>query len=260
MSMLTIEDVTKTYTTRRGRSTSRTLALDGVSLSVAQGEFVAIIGASGCGKSTLLRMIDGLTRPSSGKVLLHGKEVTAPGRDRGVVFQHAHLLPWRTVYDNVAFGLECQGVPKAERDERSRRYLDLVGLRGFEKHFPGQLSGGMQQRVGLARAFAIEPEILLLDEPFGALDAQTRLTMQTELARIWLVEKRTALLITHDIEEALFLADRVFVMSRRPGRIVEVIEVPFSRPRGDDVRADAEFARLKLHLWESLRDGAVSDG
>jgi NitT/TauT family transport system ATP-binding protein len=259
MSMLVIEDVSKTFLTKRGRTQQATIALEGVNLSVERGEFCAIIGASGCGKSTLLRMIDGLTRPTSGRVLLHGAEITKPGRDRGVVFQHAHLLPWRTVEDNIGFGLECQGVGKVERAPLVRKYLEMVGLKGFEKHFPGQLSGGMQQRVGLARAFAIEPEMLLLDEPFGALDAQTRLTMQTELARIWAVEKRTAVLITHDIEEAVFLADRVFVMSSRPGRIVEVIDVPFPRPRVDVVRADPEFGRLKLHLWESLRSGMVED-
>ena len=231
------------------------MALHNVNLDVEEGEFCAIIGASGCGKSTLLRIIDGLTTPTSGHVLLRGVEMTKPGPERAVVFQHAHLMPWRNVQRNVELGLEPRKVPAAERKSRATRYLDLVGLTGFEKHYPAQLSGGMQQRVGLARAFAVEPEVLLLDEPFGALDAQTRLQLQTELSRIWSVEARTAILITHDIEEAVFLADRVVVMGSRPGRVTDIVDVPFARPRTDSVRLDPEFAVLKQRLWVALRDG-----
>lgn len=258
MSMLVVEDVSKAFSTRGGPGT--TVALSGVDLTVERGEFVVIIGASGCGKSTLLRLIDGLQLPTTGRVLLDGQEVTGPGRDRGVVFQSAYLLPWRTVEDNITYGLECQGVSRRRRKELVPHYIDLVGLRGFEKYYPGQLSGGMQQRVGLARAFAIEPEMLLLDEPFGALDAQTKLMMQTELMRMLAAEKRTAVFITHDIEEAVFLADRVLVMTSRPGRIAEVVEIPFDRPRTDEVRGLPEFGRLKSRLWDSLRAGMVTDG
>lgn len=255
MSMLTVEGVSKTFTTKRGRTLHETHALSDVSFSVEAGEFLVIIGASGCGKSTLLRMMDGLIPPSSGRVLLRNEPITRPGPDRGVVFQHAHLMPWRTVRKNIEFGLECLGLDKAERRERSSKYIAMVGLSGFEDHYPGQLSGGMQQRVGLARAFAVEPEILLMDEPFGALDAQTRLVLQGELERIWSFERRTAVLITHDMEEALFLADRVVVLSSRPGRVSSIVDVPFERPRRDVVRSDPTFGRMKLQLWEALKAG-----
>lgn len=255
MDILTIENVSKTFEVRRGRSVQHTHALAGVNLTVRDKEFCVIIGASGCGKSTLLRLIDGLIAPTSGRILLHGKPISEPGPDRGMVFQHPHLLPWRNVMKNVEFGLECMGVAKDERRRRARRYIDLVGLVGFENHFPAQLSGGMQQRVGLARAFAVHPEIFLLDEPFGALDAQTRMILQSELERIWMLEQKTTILITHDIEEALFLADRVVVMSSRPGRISDIIDVPFPRPRTDDLRSEPDFARMKLDLWEALKKG-----
>jgi NitT/TauT family transport system ATP-binding protein len=253
--MLVLEDVSKTFTTKRGRTLQETHALSDVSFSVEAGEFLVIIGASGCGKSTLLRMMDGLIAPSSGRILLRGEPISKPGPDRGVVFQHAHLMPWRTVRKNIEFGLECLGLDKAERRERSSKYISMVGLSGFEDHYPGQLSGGMQQRVGLARAFAVEPEILLMDEPFGALDAQTRLLLQAELERIWSFQRRTAVLITHDMEEALFLADRVVVLSSRPGRVSSILDVPFERPRRDAVRSDPTFGRMKLQLWEALKAG-----
>lgn len=258
MSMLTIEDVSKTFTTKRGGETRRTHALQNIDLVVEEGEFCVIIGASGCGKSTLLRLVDGLIHPSSGVVRIQGEPVTGPGPDRGVVFQHANLLPWRTVRGNIEFGLECLGFDKAERRRRSDRYIEMVGLSAFADHYPGQLSGGMQQRVGLARAFAVEPQILLMDEPFGALDAQTRLVMQAELEKIWELDRRTAVLITHDIEEAIFLADRVVVMSAHPGRVAEIVPIPFPRPRGDELRGDPEFGRLKAHLWNALRAGGGS--
>ncbi|KWX67406.1 hypothetical protein ASJ79_21700 [Mycobacterium sp. NAZ190054] len=254
MPMLSIQQVSKTFKSRGNKSNTATIALTDVNLDVEEGEFCAIIGASGCGKSTLLRIIDGLTAPSSGRVMLRGREVTEPGPDRAMVFQHAHLMPWRTVQKNVEFGLEPRDVRAGDRRQRAARYLNLVGLTGFEKHYPAQLSGGMQQRVGLARAFAVEPELLLLDEPFGALDAQTRLQLQTELSRIWSEAGRTAVLITHDIEEAVFLADRVVVMGSRPGRVIDVVDIPFERPRTDSVRMHPDFTVLKSRLWESLRD------
>jgi NitT/TauT family transport system ATP-binding protein len=250
--LLRISDLSKRFEHRRGRKTYETAALESFSLDVERGQFVAIIGPSGCGKSTVLRIIDGLLPPSSGSVVLHDKPVTGPGPDRAMVFQHANLLPWRTVEDNIRFGMECLGVKGAEQRRRTEQYLRMVGLEGFERYFPNQLSGGMQQRVGLARAFAAEPDILLLDEPFGALDAQTRLVLQDELSRL-LGDQRTAILVTHDMEEAVFLADVVVVMSSRPGRIVEIVEVDLPRPRDTDVRATERFAQLKGHLWDTLR-------
>lgn len=255
--LLRVHGLAKRYEHRRGRKIVETSAIESFDLEVERGQFVAIIGPSGCGKSTVLRIIDGLLAPSGGTVTLHGRPVSAPGPDRAMVFQHANLLPWRTVEDNIRFGMECLGVKAPEQRRRTRHYLELVGLEGFERHYPSQLSGGMQQRVGLARAFAAEPEILLLDEPFGALDAQTRLVLQDELSRLLAVDQRTAILVTHDMEEAVFLADRVVVMSRRPGRVIECVEVDLPRPRHTDVRATEHFAQLKGHLWETLRGSAA---
>ncbi|MCU1443985.1 MAG: transporter ATP-binding protein [Cryobacterium sp.] len=255
MSILSIRDVSKTFTIRRSRKQTSTHAIAELSLEVEEGEFIAIIGASGSGKSTLLRLIDGLDFPTTGEIRLRGQIIKGPGSDRAVVFQHPNLLPWRTVRRNVEFGLECNRVPAAERAVLIAKYLDLVGLTGFEDHFPAQLSGGMQQRVGLARAYAVHPEILLLDEPFGALDAQTRVVLQTELERVWQTERKTTILITHDMEEAVYLADRVVVMGSRPGRVVDVVDIPFGRPRGYEVRASAEFGELKARLWSSLQKG-----
>lgn len=253
-SLLTLHEIGKTFTVHHGKAAQETQALADVNLEVESGEFCTIIGASGCGKSTLLRIIDGLLSPTFGEIRLSGRPIAGPGLDRGFVFQQSNLLPWRTVLKNVEFGLECKGVSTSDRRPKARHYVELVGLDGFENHLPGQLSGGMQQRVGLARAFAIEPEILLLDEPFGALDAQTRVELQAELERIWAYERRTSLLVTHDIEEAIFLADRVIVMSRRPGCIREIIDVSFPRPRNDAIRVEPKFAELKSRLWEGLKD------
>lgn len=252
--------VSKTYAVRRGRKDVTTTALADVSIGVERGQFCAIIGPSGCGKSTLLRIIDGLIPASAGRVTVHGEVVTGPGANRGMVFQHANLLPWRTVDKNVAFGMECLGVSRSDVKERVARYLRMVGLEGFEKHFPAQLSGGMQQRVGLARAFATEPELVLLDEPFGALDAQTRAFLQEEFARLLALDNRTTILVTHDMDEAVFLADVVVVMSARPGRVVDVIPVDLPRPRDQDVRSTAEFARLRGVLWDRLRDAMHQGG
>jgi NitT/TauT family transport system ATP-binding protein len=201
----------------------------------------------------LLRIIDGLLRPSSGRILIDGTPMRGPRPDLGFVFQGFNLFPWRTVAANVMLGLESRSMSRADRARTARRWLELVGLAGFEDFYPSQLSGGMQQRVGLARALAIEPSILLMDEPFGSVDAQTRLIMQSELLRLWAADRKTVIFVTHDVEEALFLADRIVVFSQRPGRVLDVLEVPFARPRLDELRGDAEFARLKEELWEKLK-------
>ncbi len=235
-------------------------ALADVDLGIRQGEFCCFIGPSGCGKSTLLRIIDGLITPTGGRVVIDGVPTTGPRRDLAVVFQSFNLLPWRTVTANVALGLEDRGMPKEKRLEVAREWLGMVGLGGFEDFYPSQLSGGMQQRVGIARALAVEPSILLMDEPFGSVDAQTRLIMQSELLRIWAGDRKTVIFVTHDVEEALFLGDRVVTFSERPGRIVDVIDVPFERPRLDALRGDPEFARLKEQLWEKLKRNISAPG
>jgi NitT/TauT family transport system ATP-binding protein len=231
--------------------------LDKVSLTLKPGTFCSIVGPSGCGKSTMLRIIDGLITPKAGVVKVGEEQVTGPSLERGFVFQQFNLLPWRTVQTNVEFGLENLKVDKAERRERASHWLKVVDLEGFESYYPAQLSGGMQQRVGLARALAVEPEVLLMDEPFGSVDDQTRMLLQEELLRIWEHQHKTVLFVTHDIEEALFLSDLVVVMSPRPGRIIRMLDVPFPRPRKDALRGDPEFARLKQRVWEELRDGGL---
>lgn len=212
------------------------VALDGVDLTVAENEFVAIVGASGCGKSTLLSLIAGLDDPSSGELSVSGVPVTGPGRDRGVVFQQATLMPWLTVQRNIEFALRGEALSKADRRDRAREFLGLVGLEGFENSFPAQLSGGMQQRVALARSLSYGPDILLMDEPFGALDALTRRTMQDLLLEVWERHRLTVLLVTHDIDEAVLTSDRVVVMSPRPGRVKRELGVPIARPRTSAVR------------------------
>jgi NitT/TauT family transport system ATP-binding protein len=206
-------------------------AIDEVSLEVQEGEFVAIVGPSGCGKTTLLNMIAGFVPPSRGEVRLDGRSVKGPGADRGVVFQSFALFPWKTVLENVAFGPKIRGVPRADRERIAREYLALVGLAGAEDRYPAELSGGMQQRVGVARALANSPEVLLMDEPFASVDAQTRMTLQEELTRIWQERRPTILFVTHDVEEAVFLANRVVVLSRPPSRVVAEVDVPLPRPR-----------------------------
>jgi NitT/TauT family transport system ATP-binding protein len=239
------------------RNSGRMQVLDNVDLSLPGGTFCCIVGPSGCGKSTMLRIVDGLLPGDTGTVEVGGERVRGPSLERGFVFQQFNLLPWRTVAGNVEFGLENLKVDKKERRERAAKWLDVVDLKGFEDHYPAQLSGGMQQRVGLARALAVEPEILLMDEPFGSVDDQTRMVLQEELLRIWERDHKTVLFVTHDIEEALFLADVVVVMSPRPGRILKIVNVPFQRPRLDALRGDAEFARIKQAIWEELRDGVA---
>lgn len=227
-------------------------ALEGYSLDIAEGEFVAILGPSGCGKSTSLNLLAGFDRATAGQVLLNGKPVEKPGPDRGVVFQNANLLPWLNVWENVVFGPKVKGLSERDYATRAREMLSLVKLDGFEKHLPGQLSGGMQQRASIARALINDPDVLLMDEPFGALDAQTRLSMQELLLQIWEQDKRTVMFITHDIDEALLLADRVIIMTGRPGKMREEIQVEFARPRNYQVTSSPEFQTLKQHLLTLL--------
>ena len=236
--------------------------VEAFSLQVSNLEFLALLGPSGCGKSTLLRMIDGLMSCDTGSIHLDGEDITGlPGKGRGMVFQTFDLFPWRTALGNVEFGLEVKGIANPERRERARRYLSLVGLEGFEESFPHQLSGGMQQRVGIARAFAIQPEVFLMDEPFGALDVQTRDILQDELLHIWEQEQKTVLFVTHGIEEAIYLADRIIVFSPRPARIVREIRVPFARPRREEMKTDPAFLELRREIWAVLKQGrrGVSD-
>ena len=232
-------------------------ALEPTDLTIAENDFLTILGPSGCGKSTLLRMIAGLDRPTAGRVLLDGREVRGPGADRGMVFQSYTLFPWLTIAENIAFGLRERGAPAGERREVVAAYVEKVGLRGFENHYPKQLSGGMQQRTAIARALANNPQILLLDEPFGALDNQTRALMQELLLGIWERERKTVLFVTHDIEEAIFLASRVVVMSARPGRIKAELQVPLPHPRHYTMKTGPEFSALKARLTEEIRVEAV---
>jgi len=236
------------------------LALSEVNLAIKDGEFVTIVGPSGCGKSTLLMLIAALLQPSRGAVRLNGREVTAPGSDRALVFQDFALLPWRTVLANVELGLELKGIRAAERREIARRHVAMVGLRAFERHYPHQLSGGMRQRVGIARALSVEPEVLLMDEPFGALDAQIRQVMGSELLRIWERQRKTILFVTHDIDEAIYLADRIIVMSASPGRIIEDIPVTLPRPRPLEIRNSAEFTAYRQRIWDLLEEQVRASG
>jgi NitT/TauT family transport system ATP-binding protein len=234
--------------------------LQNQSLHVRQNEFVALLGPSGCGKSTLLQIVNGLIPADAGQVMLDGVDVTGrTGSGRGMVFQGSDLLPWRTALENVAFGLEIQGVPKAERLARARAYLQRVGLKDFEDAWPHQLSGGMQQRVGIARAFCIQPTLLMMDEPFGALDVQTRDTLQDELLRIWEAEPKTVLFVTHGIEEALYLADRIIVYGKRPARVLREITVPYERPRQEAMKLDTAFLQLRREISDLLRHDAAGE-
>jgi NitT/TauT family transport system ATP-binding protein len=255
VSKLAIENVSRIFPgVRRGAPTR---ALEPTNLAVADNDFVTILGPSGCGKSTLLRLIAGLDQPSTGRIVLDGARVSEPGADRGMVFQSYTLFPWLTVADNVAFGLREKGVAREERSAVVREWLGRIGLTGFEHHYPKQLSGGMQQRTAIARALANDPAILLLDEPFGALDNQTRALMQELLLGIWERERKTVLFVTHDIEEAIFLASRVVVMTARPGRIKADVAIDLPHPRHYTIKTSPEFSALKARLTEEIRVEAV---
>ncbi len=255
MSKLSIETVSRVFPGVRGGAPTR--ALEPTNLTVGDNDFVTILGPSGCGKSTLLRLVAGLDTPTTGRILLDGKPVTGPGPDRGMVFQSYTLFPWLTVAENIAFGLREKGVPADKRREVVSVWLERIGLTSFAEHYPKQLSGGMQQRTAIARALANDPAILLLDEPFGALDNQTRALMQELLLGIWEREAKTVLFVTHDIEEAIFLASRVVVMSARPGRIKADIRVDLPHPRHYTIKTSPEFSALKARLTEEIRVEAV---
>jgi NitT/TauT family transport system ATP-binding protein len=229
-------------------------ALRGISLGVERGEFISVVGPSGCGKTTFLRIVAGLERATAGEVSIDGRTARSPGTDRGFVFQNDSLLPWRTVFTNAMIGREITGSIGPDDRKRTMELLKLVGLEGFENYHPRQLSGGMRQRVNLARALAIDPEILLMDEPFAALDAQTREIMQTELLRIWERGQKTVLFVTHQIDEAVFLSDRVLVFARRPGRIQAEIPIPLPRPRNLEIKRTAEFVALVDRIWRLIED------
>jgi ABC-type nitrate/sulfonate/bicarbonate transport system ATPase subunit len=236
------------------KGTATIEALRGISIDVRDGEFVSLVGASGCGKTTFLRLVDGLITPTSGTVSIDGEEVRKPGEKLAFVFQQDGLLPWRTVLDNAVFGPEIQHRKKAERFEIAHHFLKLVGLSGFDSHYPHELSGGMRQRVNLARALAVGADVLLMDEPFAALDAQTRIIMQDELMRICLETKKTVLLVTHQIDEAVYLSDRVLVFTTRPGRLKEEVPINLPRPRELNVKYSAEFTRLCNHIWRLIEE------
>ncbi|MBS7544469.1 ABC transporter ATP-binding protein [Ancylobacter oerskovii] len=253
---LRIEDVRLEYTTRQGKTV---LAIDDISLDVPDNQFAVIVGPSGCGKSSLLYLVAGLNEPTSGRILLGNEEVDGPGPDRGMVFQSYTLFPWLTVRENVEFGLKRRKVPAAERDEIVNRYLNETGLAAFHDAYPKQLSGGMMQRVAIARALANDPKILLMDEPFGALDSQTRNSMQKLLLRVWEQHKKTVLFVTHDIDEAILLADRIYVMTARPGRLKEEVVVDIPRPRALDMVMDPEFIAVKRHILELLKNEIKDD-
>ncbi|QLH75697.1 MAG: ABC transporter ATP-binding protein [Methanomassiliicoccales archaeon] len=250
MMLLEIKNLVKRFPKEEGDL----VAIEDFNLDVAEGEFVCVLGPSGCGKTTLLRMIAGLDKPTSGVIKLKGQEIKSTGSDRGMVFQEFALFPWRTVRRNIEFGLEIRNVPAVERHKISDKYIELVGLKGFENSHPYELSGGMKQRVGIARALANDPAILLMDEPFGALDAQTRNQMQKELLRIWKETKKTVVFITHSVDEAVFLADRVVVMTNRPSKVKEIFTIKLERPRD---RADPEFLALRKRILAELEQESV---
>ncbi len=246
--------------TFRPKNREPVTALQGLDLEVSHGEFLSVVGPSGCGKSTFLNVLLGLLKPDQGDLQLGGKKITGPGYERAMVFQEFGLLPWRTVLANVELGAELKGVPASIRRERSRELIHLVGLTGFENHYPHELSGGMKQRVGLARALATDPEVLLMDEPFAALDAQTRDLMQMELLQVWDRTKKTVIFVTHSIEEAAYLSDRVVVMTSRPGRAKKVLDIKLPRPRDYEMRLSPDFNDIKAMIWNSLKEELISRG
>lgn len=252
--MIKVDSLTKSFV---GQDGSVVNALSGVDLTVTDNEFLTVLGPSGCGKTTLLKAIAGLIPWNSGEITIDGTPVRGPGPDRAMVFQNFALLPWATVMENVSFGLQLKGVAKSERRAKAADLIEMVGLAGFESKRPNELSGGMQQRVGIARALAVEPKILLMDEPFGAVDEQTRRLLQEELLAIWEQTRLTVVFITHSMEEAVLLGDRVVLMSARPGRIAEIVDVPLERPRSTDIgglERSKEYVEITAHLWDRLRD------
>lgn len=256
--MIEVRSCCKTYPSREGRPPVK--ALDDISVKVKDEEFVCLLGPSGCGKTTLLKIIGGLIPWDTGEILIDHKPIKGPGPDRGFVFQNFALLPWADVLRNVAFGLELRGVPEAEREQIARQLINDVGLAGFEHHHPRHLSGGMQQRVGLARALAVNPETLLMDEPFGAVDAQTRRILQEDLLQLFEEHRKTVLFVTHSMDEAVRLGDRIVLLSPRPGRVHESIDVPLSRPRPAGIGKNPEFVELKEYLWSKLKAMRVEAG
>lgn len=261
MEKIVITDISKTfrlkpgqYVTVDGQETDELTVLNGVDLTIRNGEFITLVGPSGSGKSVLLDIVAGLTQASSGVVYLDGESIIKPDSKTGYVFQQYALFPWSTSLENIAYPLEIKGVPKAEREQTARHFLSLFGLRGFEDRYPNQLSGGMQQRVAIARALASKPQVLLMDEPFAALDAQTREILQTELLRIWSKINTTVIFVTHSIDESVYLADRVVVMTARPGKVKNIIDIKLPRPRDPDIRSSPEFSEHRRLVWESLRD------
>lgn len=254
---ISLTGVGKTFAVRGGGVFT---ALSGIDLDVAEGEFLVVVGPSGCGKSTLLDLIGGLARPTAGRVAIDGAEVTGPALDRAVVFQQYALLPWRTALRNVEFGLEAKGLRRRERTEVARHHLDLVGLSGFEDRYPHELSGGMKQRVAIARSLAYDPGVLLMDEPFAALDAQTRDTLQDELLRIWAATGKTVVFITHGIDEAVYLGGRVAVLTSRPGRVKEIVDIDLGpRDEREDLRSSPAFAEHRHRVWSLLQDELPKD-
>jgi len=249
MSALEVADLRKSYS----KNGSTLAILDVPSFAVREGEFVTLIGPSGCGKSTFLHIMGGFIPADSGSIRVYGAEVKGPGPDRGMMFQEFALFPWKTVAGNVAWGLEAQDFPKERREEIVSRYLDMTGLSDFRNHYPAELSGGMKQRVALARVLAFDPKVLLMDEPFGALDAQTRESMQEEVTRIWERTRKTIVFVTHDIEEAVFLGDRVVVLSARPGRIREEVKIDLPRPRGLEIKKSIQCHEYRNHIWDLIR-------
>ncbi|MGA4989577.1 ABC transporter ATP-binding protein [Nonomuraea bangladeshensis] len=245
---ISFRDIVKTYPMKDGVFT----ALDHVSLDIADREFVTVVGPSGCGKSTLMSMAAGLTEPTSGEVLVDGAPVPGPGPDRGVIFQQYALFPWLTVRKNVEFGLKLMNLPPDERRRRAEHAIELVGLSDFADALPKTLSGGMKQRCAIARAYAVDPQVLLMDEPFGALDALTRVQLQDQLLATWSREQRTVMFITHDVDEAVYLARRVIVMAARPGRVQQIVEVDLPYPRTEEMRLSPEFARIRNEVWHGV--------
>lgn len=258
---IAIEHVQKSFSWSAKGVKHHVHALDDITLEIRDGEFLAVIGPSGCGKTTLLRIIGGLAEFEAGSVRIDEQPIDGPGPDRSIVFQSFGLFPWKTVFENVAFPLHIRKLPKEDIQNRCLNHLEMVGLKRFAESYPHQLSGGMQQRVGLARALATDPEILLMDEPFGAIDAQTRELMQEELTRIWASSQKTVLFITHDLDEAVYLADRIVVLTRQPGKVREVIDVGLPRPRWEyDVRGHPRFAEVRSQIWAMLRSDLIEEG